>query len=184
MLYKAYSNSGAFEIYSEFEFCAFSEQDIQEIKDRNTPKAQRIKKMYKIYLEAKESSYFNSKQSLEELKNHFPFYIDVFETIGYQRIEELNFSKSDIEEEVKVFRFKERLASKEVKNDVYSVFKEGERYSTTFIKAQLNRIFKEHNVPFPTERNAKKEDIEFYFVVKENRTSAERGWKMVRKLLD
>ena len=76
------------------------------------------------------------------------------------------------------------MALKEVKNDVYSVFKEGERYLTTFIKAQLNRIFKEHNVPFPTERNAKKEDIEFYFEVEESRTSAERGWKIVRKLLD
>jgi len=73
------------------------------------------------------------------------------------------------------------VALKEVKNDVYSVFKEGERYTTAF-NEQLEAIVVKHNICIGRRIMAK--DIEFYFEAEEYRTSDERGWKLLRKLIN
>jgi len=64
----------------------------------------------------------------------------------------------------------------------YSIFQEGKRYSTAFINEQLEAIFLKHNIRIDRKIMAK--DMEFYFEAEEYRTSEERGWKLIRRLIN
>lgn len=171
-------HSKAFYIYSEYENCAYSEQELKAIRDNNTLKAKRIQLLSEILPKLTKSVHSEDLQLLEELKKEFAFYFEALTLIGYRRIRQLQFLDSDIEKEI----FKKKLTAEKVVKDVYSVFKEGEKYTTAFMNTELEKIFKKHNICMG--RRIKAKDMEYYFEIKECRTSDERGWKMVRKLIN
>jgi len=178
-LYKAYSNSGAFEVYSESDYCTCSEQELKEI--RNSLNDKKFQLLYKIYIKLINSLKPQDRQMYEELKSEFPDIIEAFEIIGYQRIRQLKFVKSDIKAEVMAVKREKGLAAEKVEEDVYSIFEVGEIYTNKFIKDELQKIFDKHNV---IGRNAKTKDILKYFEIEEARTSGVRQLKMLSKLID
>ena len=180
-LHKAYLQSEAFELYSESTYCAYSEQELKELRKKNTPRSEKIRILHNIYQELAISSDSSAIQAFEEFKKEFFPFFDAFETIGYQRVKQLDLN-SDIEKEVYAFRLKEQLTAENVTNEVYAIFKEDEKYTTAFINEQLEEIFDRHNISFG--RKVKAEDMEYYFQIEPANTGRARGWKLLSKRTD
>ena len=182
MLNKAYSESGAFQLYSESTYCAYSEQELSEIKSKNTSKAKKVKILYEIYTRLTSFKKFYYQEIVEELKKDFSLYLDAFNSIGYQRVKELGFTDSKIKTEIKAFQLKKQLTTNEIRQDVYDIFKEGEKYTIASINNELERIFNKHNIDLG--RRIKAADIEHYFEIKECRTGGVRWYELLTKQID
>ncbi|MCL2312419.1 MAG: hypothetical protein FWC41_08045, partial [Firmicutes bacterium] len=181
LLYKAYSQSGAFNVYSESEFCIYTEKEIKEVRNTNIEKAKRIKLLHEIFLKMQNPKGIYNPQEIEVLKNDFSLFFEAFKIIGFQKVKKLKFLDSAIKAEIKEHKLKEELIEEKVTNDVYSVFKAGEKYTVAFINSQLREIFTKHNISLG--RRIQASDIQHYFKAVECRTSRERGWKLIRKLI-
>jgi hypothetical protein len=178
-LYKAYSQSGAFDVFSESEFCVYTEKEINEVRNSNVEKAKRIKLLHEIFQRMRNPKGFFDLQTIEALRNDFALFFEAFEIIGFQKIKKLKFLDSAIKKAVDEHKLKERLATENVIADVYSLFKVGEIYTVKFIKDELQKIFDKHKVSI--DRKAKTKDITFYFKVEDARKEDVRQWKMLSK---
>jgi len=181
-LFKAYSQSGAFDVYSESEVCDYTEQEMKDVRNTNIEKAKRIKLLHEIFQKMQNPKGIYDPREIEDLKNDFSLFFEAFKTIGFQKVKKLKFLDSAIKTEVKEHKLKEKLTEEKVTNDVYSVFKVGEKYTVAFINSQLREIFTKHNISLG--RRIQAPDIQHYFKAIEYRTSTERGWKLIRKLIN
>lgn len=179
-LYKAYSQSGAFDVYSESEFCVYTEKEIKEVRNASIEKAKRIKLLHDIFQRMQNPKGIYNPREIEDLKNDFSLFFEAFKIIGFQKVKSLKFLDSAIKKAVGEYKLKEVLMAENVKVDIYSIFQVGEIYAIAFIKDELQKIFDKHNIS--EIRNAKTKDIEFYFKVEEARISGERRLKMLSKV--
>lgn len=79
---------------------------------------------------------------INDMRKIDPFIVEAFETLGKERIEELNYSKKKIKEEMILTQRKGNKVIRLVKN----IFKVGNRYSNEKIVNELTRIYERLNI--------------------------------------
>lgn len=179
-LYKAYDRSGIFNIFSESEYCIYTERELQKIRSTNTRKSERINLLFQIFNKIMQSGQYYDKQFLNDIQNEFPLYIEAFKTIGFRRVKQLDFVDSDIKDEIRNYNFIITATTDEVKLAVYKIFEENTTYPISFIRTHLKQIFKKHNVILHRQPQGK--DISFYFECEPDRgTGGIRVWKLGSK---
>lgn len=77
------------------------------------------------------------------------FIVEAYDTLGRERIEELNYSQPQIREAMILKRFKENSRGTEVVELIKNSFKVGQKYRINWIKSEIKRIYKLCNVHPP-----------------------------------
>lgn len=118
--------------------CEYNENDeklkiakaARSVKDKHRKMVQLLSEMETPYSEYA-LDYINDMRKID------PFIVEAFETLGKERIEELNYSERKIREEMILTQRKGNKVVRLVKN----IFKVGNRYSNEKIVNELTRIF-------------------------------------------
>ena len=109
-----------------FENCEYNENDeklkiaktTRSVKDKHRKMVQLLSEMETPYSEY-------ALDFINDMRKIDPFIVEAFETLGKERIEELNYSKKKIKEEMILTQRKGNKVIRLVKN----IFKVGNRYS-------------------------------------------------------
>lgn len=126
-----------------FENCEYNENDerlkiikaARSVKDKRRKIVQQLGEMETPYSEYA-LDYINDMRKID------PFIVEAFETLGKERIEELNYIDRKIREEMILTQRKGNKVIKLIKN----IFKVGNRYSNEKIVDELTRIFEALNI--------------------------------------
>ncbi|ERJ60352.1 hypothetical protein [Sphingobacterium paucimobilis] len=106
---------------------------------------------------------FSGLSEYQKLKQENPRLYELYIKLGYDKMEELNFSTPKME---KMYLLKTRNileVSKNLRNYVHSTFHCGNKYPSLYIKCELSKIYNQFNVP----KNVNASDIKKYFDAQE-----------------
>ena len=126
-----------------FENCEYNENDeklkivkaARSVKDKRRKMVQLLNEMETPYSEY-------ALDFINDIRKIDPFIVEAFETLGKERIEELNYSQKKIREEMILTQRKGNKVVRLIKN----TFKVGNRYSNEKIVNELTRIFEILNI--------------------------------------
>ena len=161
-----------------FENCGYNENDeklkiikaARSVKDKRRRIVQQLSEMEAPYSEYA-LDYINDMRKID------PFIVEAFETLGKERIEELNYSEKKIREEMILTQRKGNKVIKLIKN----IFKVGNRYSNEKIVNELTRIYEILNIH--PEKTIKGSMIKDYFQAVDWRDGKNRGYQLICELV-
>lgn len=161
-----------------FENCEYNENDeklkiakaARSVKDKHRKMVQLLSEMETPYSEYA-LDYINDMRKID------PFIVEAFETLGKERIEELNYSKKKIKEEMILTQRKGNKVIRLVKN----IFKVGNRYSNEKIVNELTRIYERLNIH--PEENIEPKLIGLYYQANPFKSGNIRGYQLNSELV-
>ena len=161
-----------------FENCEYNENDeklkiikaARSVKDKRRKMVQQLGEMETPYSEYA-LDYINDIRKID------PFIVEAFETLGKERIEELNYSKKKIKEEMILTQRKGNKVIRLVKN----IFKVGNRYSNEKIVNELTRIYERLNIH--PEENIEPKLIGLYYQANPFKSGNIRGYQLNSELV-
>lgn len=161
-----------------FENCGYNENDeklkivkaARSVKDKRRRILQQLGEMETPYSEYA-LDYINDMRKIDL------FIVEAFETLGKERIEELNYSEKKIREEMILTQRKGNKVIKLIKN----IFKVGNRYSNEKIVNELTRIYEILNIH--PEKTIKGSMIKDYFQAVDWRDGKNRGYQLISELV-
>ena len=161
-----------------FENCGYNENDekLKIVKAARSVKDKRRKMVQQLgEMEAPYSEY--ALDYINDMRKIDPFIVEAFETLGKERIEELNYSEKKIREEMILTQRKGNKVIKLIKN----IFKVGNRYSNEKIVNELTRIYEILNIH--PEKTIKGSMIKDYFQAVDWRDGKNRGYQLICELV-
>jgi len=145
-LWDAYKDTDMFYVLPCSQYYKFSDLDRLKIED----KSQSIKEKRAIIVSQLEELEGDTTSLAIEYKrtliNADAFIVEAYDTIGREKIEELNYSQSKIREAMILKRFKENSKGTEAVELIKTSFKVGQKYRISWIKNEIKRIYKLCNV--------------------------------------
>lgn len=161
-----------------FENCEYNENDeklkiaktTRSVKDKHRKMVQLLSKMETPYSEY-------ALDFINDMRKIDPFIVEAFETLGKERIEELNYSKKNIKEEMILTQRKGNKVVRLVKN----IFKVGNRYSNEKIVNELTRIYEMLNI-HPEEKIEPKL-INHYYQAIPCWVGKKRGYQLISEIV-
>ena len=161
-----------------FENCGYNENDeklkiikaARSVKDKRRRMVQQLGEMEVPYSEYA-LDYINDMRKID------PFIVEAFETLGKERIEELNYSEKKIREEMILTQRKGNKVVRLVKN----IFKVGNRYSNEKIVNELTRIFEVLNIH--PEEDIEPKLINHYYQTVPFKSGNIRGYQLISELV-
>lgn len=161
-----------------FENCEYNENDekLKLIRGARSVKDKRRKMVQLLSeIEAPNSEY--ALDFINDMRKVDPFIVEAFETLGKERIEELNYSEKKIREEMILTQRKGNKVIRLIKN----TFRVSGRYSNEKITNELTRIFELLNIH--PEKTIKGSMIKDYFQAVEWRDAKNRGYQLISELV-
>lgn len=161
-----------------FENCEYNENDekLKIIKTARSVKDKRRKMVQQLgEMETPYSEY--ALDYINDIRKIDPFIVEAFETLGKERIEELNYSKKKIKEEMILTQRKGNKVIRLVKN----IFKVGNRYSNEKIVNELTRIYERLNIH--PEENIEPKLIGLYYQANPFKSGNIRGYQLNSELV-
>lgn len=163
---------------STFENCEYNENDEKlkivkaacSVKDKHRKMVQLLSEMETPYSEY-------ALDFINDMRKIDPFIVEAFETLGKERMEELNYSKKKIKEEMILTQRKGNKAVRLVKN----IFKVGNRYSNEKIVNELTRIFEMLNIH--PEEDIEPKLIMLYYQTVPFKSGNIRGYQLISELV-
>ena len=161
-----------------FENCEYNENDdklkiikaARSVKDKRKKIVQQLGEMETPYSEYA-LDYINDMRKID------PFIVEAFETLGKERIEELNYIDRKIREEMILTQRKGNKVIKLIKN----TFKVGNRYSNEKIVNELTRIFEILNIH--PEENIEPKLISLYYQAIPCWVGKKRGYQLISEIV-
>jgi len=161
-----------------FENCEYNENDeklkivkaARSVKDKRRKMVQLLNEMETPYSEY-------ALDFINDMRKIDPFIVEAFETLGKERIEELNYSQKKIREEMILTQRKGNKVVRLIKN----TFKVGNRYSNEKIVNELTRIFEILNIH--PEEDIKPKLIMLYYQTVPFKSGNIRGYKLISELV-
>lgn len=161
-----------------FENCEYNENDeklkiaktTRSVKDKHRKMVQLLSEMETPYSEY-------ALDFINDMRKIDPFIVEAFETLGKERIEELNYSKKKIKEEMILTQRKGNKVIRLVKN----IFKVGNRYSNEKIVNELTRIYERLNIH--PEENIEPKLIGLYYQANPFKSGNIRGYQLNSELV-
>ena len=161
-----------------FENCEYNENDeklkiakaARSVKDKRRKIVQQLGEMETPYSEYA-LDYINDMRKID------PFIVEAFETLGKERIEELNYSERKIREEMILTQRKGNKVVRLVKN----IFKVGNRYSNEKIVNELTRIFE--MLKIHPEENIEPKVISLYYQAIPCWVGKKRGYQLISEIV-
>ena len=161
-----------------FENCEYNENDeklkiakaARSVKDKHRKMVQLLSEMETPYSEYA-LDYINDMRKID------PFIVEAFETLGKERIEELNYSERKIREEMILTQRKGNKVVRLVKN----IFKVGNRYSNEKIVNELTRIFE--MLKIHPEENIEPKVISLYYQAIPCWVGKKRGYQLISEIV-
>ena len=161
-----------------FENCEYNENDdklkiikaARSVKDKRRKIVQQLGEMETPYSEYA-LDYINDMRKID------PFIVEAFETLGKERIEELNYIDRKIREEMILTQRKGNKVIKLIKN----IFKVGNRYSNEKIVNELTRIFEILNIH--PEENIEPKLISLYYQAIPCWVGKKRGYQLISEIV-
>lgn len=161
-----------------FENCEYNENDeklkivkaARSVKDKRRKMVQLLNEMETPYSEY-------ALDFINDMRKIDPFIVEAFETLGKERIEELNYSQKKIREEMILTQRKGNKVTRLIKN----TFKVGNRYSNEKIVNELTRIFEILNIH--PEEDIKPKLIMLYYQTVPFKSGNIRGYKLISELV-
>ena len=161
-----------------FENCEYNENDeklkiakaARSVKDKHRKMVQLLSEMETPYSEY-------ALDFINDMRKIDPFIVEAFETLGKERIEELNYSKKKIKEEMILTQRKGNKVIRLVKN----IFKVGNRYSNEKIVNELTRIYERLNIH--PEENIEPKLIGLYYQANPFKSGNIRGYQLNSELV-
>lgn len=159
-------------------FCEYNENDeklkiaktTRSVKDKHRKMVQLLSEMETPYSEY-------ALDFINDMRKIDPFIVEAFETLGKERIEELNYSKKKIKEEMILTQRKGNKVIRLVKN----IFKVGNRYSNEKIVNELTRIYERLNIH--PEENIEPKLIGLYYQANPFKSGNIRGYQLNSELV-
>ena len=161
-----------------FDYCEYNKNDekLKIIKAARSVKDKR-RKMVQLLSEMENPYSEYALDFINDMRKIDPFIVEAFETLGKERIEQLNYSEKKIKEEMILSQRKGNKVIRLIKN----TFKVGNKYSNEKIVNELTRIFKILNIH--PEKTIKGSMIKDYFQVVDWRDGKSRGYQLVSELV-
>ena len=161
-----------------FENCEYNENDeklkiakaARSVKDKHRKMVQLLSEMETPYSEY-------ALDFINDMRKIDPLIVEAFETLGKERIEELNYSKKKIKEEMILTQRKGNKVIRLVKN----IFKVGNRYSNEKIVNELTRIYERLNIH--PEENIEPKLIGLYYQANPFKSGNIRGYQLNSELV-
>ena len=161
-----------------FENCEYNENDeklkiaktTRSVKDKHRKMVQLLSEMETPYSEY-------ALDFINDMRKIDPFIVEAFETLGKERIEELNYSKKKIKEEMILTQRKGNKVIRLVKN----IFKVGNRYSNEKIVNELTRIYERLNIH--PEENIEPKLIGLYYQAIPCWVGKKRGYQLISEIV-
>lgn len=161
-----------------FENCEYNENDeklkiikaARSVKDKRRKIVQQLGEMETPYSEYA-LDYINDMRKID------PFIVEAFETLGKERIEELNYIDRKIREEMILTQRKGNKVIKLIKN----IFKVGNRYSNEKIVNELTRIFEILDIH--PEENIEPKLISLYYQAIPCWVGKKRGYQLISEIV-
>lgn len=161
-----------------FENCEYNENDeklkiikaARSVKDKRRKIVQQLGEMETPYSEYA-LDYINDMRKID------PFIVEAFETLGKEKIEELNYIDRKIREEMILTQRKGNKVIKLIKN----IFKVGNRYSNEKIVNELTRIFEILNIH--PEENIEPKPISLYYQAIPCWVGKKRGYQLISEIV-
>ena len=151
-----------------FENCEY--KTTRSVKDKHRKMVQLLSEMETPYSEY-------ALDFINDMRKIDPFIVEAFETLGKERIEELNYSKKKIKEEMILTQRKGNKVIRLVKN----IFKVGNRYSNEKIVNELTRIYERLNIH--PEENIEPKLIGLYYQANPFKSGNIRGYQLNSELV-
>ena len=161
-----------------FENCGYNENDekLKIVKAARSVKDKRRKMVQQLgEMEAPYSEY--ALDYINDMRKIDPFIVEAFETLGKERIEELNYSERKIREEMILTQRKGNKVVRLVKN----IFKVGNRYSNEKIVNELTRIFE--MLKIHPEENIEPKVISLYYQAIPCWVGKKRGYQLISEIV-
>lgn len=174
-LNKAYHNSDAFDVYAQSEYLIYTDQERQQLADKNTSKAERVRILYGIY----QRKTHKDRLIYETLKKEHPLYFEAFATIGYAKVKELSLKDAAIRAEIDRVKSADQAIQPEVIAAVYQHFQPNTIYSTAEVNQQLQTIYDAYGIKY--DKRGIGENITRYFEASATRTGNQRKWNLKGK---
>lgn len=161
-----------------FENCEYNENDekLKIVKAARSAKDKR-RKMVQLLNEMETPYSEYALDFINDMRKIDPFIVEAFETLGKERIEELNYSQKKIREEMILTQRKGNKVVRLIKN----TFKVGNRYSNEKIVNELTRIFEILNIH--PEEDIKPKLIMLYYQTVPFKSGNIRGYKLISELV-
>lgn len=161
-----------------FENCEYNENDekLKIVKAARSVKDKR-RKMVQLLNEIETPYSEYALDFINDIRKIDPFIVEAFETLGKERIEELNYSQKKIREEMILTQRKGNKVVRLIKN----TFKVGNRYSNEKIVNELTRIFEILNIH--PEEDIKPKLIMLYYQTVPFKSGNIRGYKLISELV-
>lgn len=161
-----------------FNSCEYNENDekLKIVKAARSVKDKR-RKMVQLLSEMETPCSEYALDFINDMRKIDPFIVAAFETLGKERIEELNYSQKKINEEMILSQRKGNKVIKLIKN----TFRIKGRYSNEKITNELTRIFSMLNIH--PEKTIKGSMIKDYFQAVECWIGKERGYQLVSEIV-
>lgn len=161
-----------------FNSCEYNENDekLKIIKTARSVKDKR-RKMVQLLNEMETSNSEYALDFINDMRKIDPFIVEAFETLGKDRIEELNYSEKKIREEMILTQRKGNKVIRLIKN----TFRVGNRYSNEKIVNELTRIFEMLNIH--PEENIEPKLINVYYQATPCWVGKKRGYLLINELV-
>lgn len=161
-----------------FENCEYNENDekLKIVKAARSVKDKR-RKMVQLLNEMENPDSEYALDFINDMRKIDPFIVEAFETLGKERIEELNYSEKKIREEMILTQRKGNKAVRLVKN----IFKVGNRYSNEKIVNELTRIFEMLNMH--PEEDIEPKLIMLYYRASSCWVGKKRGYQLISEIV-
>lgn len=161
-----------------FDYCEYNENDekLKIVKAARSVKDKR-RKMVQLLSEMETPNSEYALDFINDMRKIDPFIVEAFETLGKERIEELNYSKKKVNEAMILSQRKGNKVIRLIKN----IFKVGNKYSNEKITNELTRIFEILNIH--PEKRIKGSMIKDYFQAIECWIGKDRGYKLVSEIV-
>lgn len=161
-----------------FENCEYNENDekLKIVKAARSVKDKR-RKMVRLLDEMGTPNSEYALDFINDMRKIDPFIVEAFETLGKERIEELNYSEKKIREEMILTQRKGNKVVRLVKN----IFNVGNRYSNKKIVNELTRIYEILNIH--PEENVVPQLINLYYQAVPFKSGSTRGYRLISELV-
>ena len=108
-----------------------------------------------------------------------PIIVEAYDVLGREKIEELNYSITEIRKAIIVKKHQEKSCSTDAIKLINATFAESTWYSCKDIKNKLKHIFKVLDIPHP--KSITSHTIEDYFIATEKMKKGQRGYFLLTK---
>ena len=126
-----------------------------------------------------ETLQFNLGRSNDSIKKLYPVIANYYETLGFSKLQELEFNKSKIEEECKKKKSLEMRFNPALVVDIQALYRVGDKPLESRIKLDLNILYIKHNL----ELLAKVSDIKLYYVTSRSSNASGEKIRKISKIL-